>query len=98
MDSTKVILGLLVGIVAIFVAWVANTSFPTAVTALNAAVAEAEIVLGFLGITIGATTIGGTALETANRNTGLSMDQVRAPAVVGLLGALLLLSATRVAV
>lgn len=87
MEPIKVWIGLGFGALAILVAWFANTNFPTAVTAVNDAIAEAQIVLGFFGVAIGATTIGGTAL--ANR-AGVTFDQVRAPSFIGLLGAALL--------
>lgn len=87
----KVLLGLALGVVAILAAWAANTWLAAEVTAVNEAIAEAQIVLGFFGVAIGATTIGGNALVKGD--AGVSMDAIRAPALIGLLGAVLLLSA-----
>jgi hypothetical protein len=93
MDKGNLGAGLALGVIAIVVAWLADSFAPTVVTAVNAAIEEAQIVLGFFGVAIGATVIGGTALAT--RDAGVSLDAVRAPALVGLLGAVLLLSAAR---
>jgi hypothetical protein len=95
MTDKQVGAGLALGVIAIIVAWLGNTYAPSVVTAVNDAIVEAQIVLGFFGVAIGATVIGGTALNNA-RNADVSMEAVRAPALVGLLGAVLLLSAARV--
>ena len=88
MDWGKAAAGIGLGVLAIAVAWIGLEFVPTVVTSLNAAIAEAQIVLGFFGVTIGATTIGGGALRA---NGTLTTEQVRASGAVGLLGAALLL-------
>jgi hypothetical protein len=93
MSNEKVGAGLALGISALVVAWAANTYAPDFVAAVNAAIDEAQIVLGFFGVAIGATVIGGTAIQ--KRDAGVTTEVVLAPALVGLLGAVLLLSATR---
>ena len=88
MDWSKVARGLGLGALAIIVASAAIALIPDQVAFLNKAMAQAQLVLGFFGIVIGATTIGGAAIS--NTAADRSAENLRAPALVGGLGALLM--------
>jgi hypothetical protein len=88
---TNALIGIVVGVVALLVAWLANVNQPQLVADITAAITTASAVLGFFGVTIGLGTIGAAARSKGL--TSLTVQQVSGPGIVALAGGLLLAAA-----
>jgi hypothetical protein len=84
----KIVFGIILGVVAILVAWFVNTTSPSFAADLTAAIGLASTVLGFFGVTIAVGTIG-QSVRTKGF-AGVTTDDARVPGLAAIVGAILL--------
>jgi hypothetical protein len=85
----KAVLAIVVGAIAIGVAWLISSSYPDTVVAFNGALGLASDVFGFFGVSLAVATIGSAAAGGSGL-ASLDAREVQGTAALRVIGAILL--------